>query len=113
MVISKIEIFLKSVLFVMIVAVIHSRAEAARCNSGDQESGGYTNIERQSCFGSGYCHAVDYNPATGRYEDFYGYHSNCQGHQERQIETVYCRRPSGTTYTVVNSGWWGGCQFGY
>lgn len=53
----------------------------------------------------------DYNPATGKYEYFYGYHSNCSGTKERWVQEYTCKRASdGSLYTVRDEGFWGGCN---
>jgi hypothetical protein len=86
-------------------------ATAAICYSGnDRQIASYTGTEIQSCTGPGYCYGYGYDPATGDYDYFYGFQSDCSGHQDRNVDTAECQRPDGTQYTVDNSGSFGVCQ---
>jgi hypothetical protein len=74
-------------------------AMALQCLYPDQAVSQSPNFDTIPCTGSGYCTAYDYNPATGQYENFYGFHITCNGQAQRETMTYTCRRANGTTYT--------------
>lgn len=96
-------------IFVLTFGILSS-AQALMCNPGDSTVGSSFRVEYLACTTSGYCNAYGYNPATGRNEYFYGWHSSCQGQQERQVQELWCQTPEGAQYYLVDHGWWGSCQ---
>lgn len=66
--------------------------------------------QTQPCVTGGYCTMYDFNPETGEYENFYGYHHNCEGTQEKRDEKYTCQREDFSTYEDVTEGFWGFCS---
>lgn len=96
------KLVLLSLLFVFASAVSHGFCGSDLLLSTTVET------ESQTCTTSGYCGMYDLTEA-GEYEYFYGYHSNCEGRQEKQIEKLLCQRPDLTTYEDRSEGVWGSC----
>lgn len=98
------------VLGLLFLLIAPLQASGYACFGTDREVYDYVRYETMPCTTSGYCYAYDYNPQTGQYEYFYGYHINCDGVQERQVREVTCERNDGTRYTQPEYGFWGMCQ---
>ncbi len=101
--------FAVRLIFMTLTLVLSNPSFAMGCWGIDKERYRSTRYERETCTGSGYCNMYDYNPSTGRYEYFYGYHSACPGHRERQIFEITCERADGSTYLTIEEGFWSGC----
>ena len=95
----------------LILLISFTSYSALACRFGDRQITHRVDSERQECTTSGYCNAYDYNSTTGRYENYYGYHSRCEGVQTRSVDTFYCEdKYSGSRYNDVQYGYWGYCQ---
>lgn len=66
--------------------------------------------ETQSCTTSGYCMGFGYNPETNAVENYYGFHPNCEGTQEKTTTTYTCQREDSSTYEESQQGFWGFCN---
>ena len=81
----------------LILLISFTSYSALACRFGDRQITHRVDSERQECTTSGYCNAYDYNSTTGRYENYYGYHSRCEGVQTRSVDTFYCEDTTETT----------------
>jgi hypothetical protein len=75
-------------------------ASLAACGYSDSTISQTSSYDSISCVASGYCTAYDLNPATGQYENYFGYHSSCPGHSQRTTMNYMCRRSNGSTYST-------------
>jgi hypothetical protein len=97
------------ILFLILSVAWTTDAAFALCTPGHQEVSRSTRYEEESCTAPGYCFAWGYNPATGAYEYFHGYHSDCPGRVRIEMETLVCRAPDGYTYTRSSEIYRGFC----
>lgn len=97
--------------FLVLPQVGFSQVDLLNGCRGNDELTSITHREESiNCTTYGYCRAYGYNPETGRYEYFYGYHSNCDGRQKRTITTYNCLNSQGIGYWVDSYGPWGRCE---
>lgn len=68
--------------------------------------------QTQPCTGHGTCTAADFNPETGNYESFYGFHASCPGTEEKRTDKYICQRADLSTYEDNTEGFWGFCNVG-
>lgn len=102
--------FILSMLTFTLLFFVLSSTAMARCYSGDRQVDVRQRVDRISCTTSGYCRAYGRNPATGRYEYYYGHHANCPGVQERTVTVYHCLNSLGVGYTVDRYGYWSACR---
>jgi hypothetical protein len=103
---------MKTLLSFLIVGITLSFSieSIARCYGDDRLERTSQRVETLSCTTSGRCNAYGYNPATGRYEYYYGNHPNCPGRQQRTNTIYHCLNSLGVGYTVERYGSWGFCR---
>lgn len=97
--------------FLMVFILLSLQATAFSCGTDSILS--YTRrTETQACTAAAYCRMMDFNIETGLTEEFYGFHPNCAGQQERAIEQWLCQKSDGahSTYWDNNVSVWGFCQ---
>lgn len=96
---------------ILTVLVVTLTGAPAWANCGSDFLVSYqSRIESQLCTSPGYCYGTAINPENGQFEHFYGFHSDCQGAQQRPVEEYFCRRDDNTTYTIQREGFWGICD---
>ena len=105
-------LILSLVVILIVISGLSSQAAATspQCPTGEIERSHSIRSDSLVCVTSGYCTAYDYNPASGRDEFYYGYHSKCDGEMTRSIHDLVCEVPGGVIHSVHFEGPYGDCR---
>ena len=81
----------------------------AICQAGDTVLSQSPVVQTQSCMTAGNCFAVEFNPATGQVEGYFGFHASCEGTSQKDTENYVCQRADSSIYTNIDDGTWSFC----